>query len=207
MVSAEPMSATATKKHTKSWFPVGRAAGNERTLPQQMIGLRPLVDEFRTSAKRGRPLSVLDVGCAEGLIGMEMMKAGASRLHGVELVPERVRDAQRMAIGDKRCTFEVGDLGAYQPTGLYDVVMALSILHKLPDPSAALRRLVEDVCDRMVVIRLPPGNGPVVIDRRSGNHRHDLGAVLDSLGFNLEEETEGHLGEWIGYWRAKKWIR
>jgi 2-polyprenyl-3-methyl-5-hydroxy-6-metoxy-1,4-benzoquinol methylase len=200
------MSTTTTKKHARSWFPTGRAAGHERTLVQQMIGLRPLVDEFRTCAKRGRPLSVLDAGCAEGLIGMEMLKAGASRLHGVELVPERVRDAQRLAIGDKRCTFEVGDLSTYQPTGLYDVVMALSILHKLPDPSAALRRLVEDVCDRLVVLRLPPG-GPVVVDRRSNNVPHDLDAVLRSLGFNLEEETEGHLGEWIGYWRAKKWIR
>jgi 2-polyprenyl-3-methyl-5-hydroxy-6-metoxy-1,4-benzoquinol methylase len=200
------MSTTATKKHVKTWFPVRQGKAHERTLAQQMVGLRPLVDEFRMCARRGRPLSVLDVGCAEGLIGMEMLKAGASRLHGVELVPERVRDAKRIAANDPRCTFDVEDAGIYKPSGTYDVVMALSILHKLPDPSAALRRLVENVCDRMVVIRLPPG-GPVVSDRRSGFYEHDLGAVLSSLGFNLEEETEGHLGEWIGFWRAKKWIR
>ena len=52
-------------------------------------------------------------------------------------------DAKRIAANDPRCTFDVEDVGIYKPSGTYDVVMALSILHKLRDPSAALRRLVE----------------------------------------------------------------
>lgn len=188
------------RKRAKSWFPVD-ARDHERTLVDQLRGLRPVLDEFRTARARGRPLTCLDVGCAEGLIGMEMAKAGAVRVHGVELMPERVRDANRLR-GSLPCSFEVADVATYRPERTYDVVLALSILHKLPDPSAALHRLVSMVCDRLVVVRLPPGRGPVVVDPRSGNVPHDLDAVMRGLRFRLEDEAEGHLGEWIGYWRT-----
>lgn len=193
-------------KPSKTWFPVGRGE-HERTLTDQMRGLRPVVDEFRAARAKGRPLTCLDVGCAEGLIGIEMAKAGAKHVHGVELVPERVRDALRLR-GSLPCTFDVGDVATYRPTASYDVILALSILHKLPDPSAALRRLVGTTCDRMVVLRLPPKdssrNRPpwVVVDPRSGNVPHDLNLALEGLRFTLAEETEGHLGEWIGFWRT-----
>lgn len=193
-------------KPIKTWFPMGRG-DFERTLTDQMRGLRPAIDEFRAGRARGRPLTCLDVGCAEGLIGIEMAKAGAAHVHGVELVPERVKDAQRMR-GSLPCSFEVGDVATYQPKRAFDVVLALSILHKLPDPSATLRRLVSTTCDRMVVIRLPPKDASrahppwVVVDPRSGNQPHDLDLVLRSLRFTMTEETEGHLGEWVGYWRT-----
>lgn len=190
------------KSPTKTWFPMNRGA-YERTLVDQLKGLRPVIDEVRTARARGRPLSVLDVGCAEGLIGIELAKQGAARVHGVEIVPERVRDANRLR-GSLPCSFEEGDVGTYEPRQAFDVVMALSILHKLPDPSAALYRLTAMVADRLVVIRLPPGNGPMVIDPRSGNKPHDLDKVLRGLHFNLEHEAEGHLDEWIGIWRFKE---
>lgn len=187
-------------KATKPWFDMKRG-DFERTLVDQMRGLRYVVDEFRHSAARGKPLSCLDAGCAEGLIGIEMAKAGASAVLGVELVEQRVKDAMRLR-GDLPCTFEVGNVATYQPRRPYDVLLALSILHKLPDPSATLYRLVHSFCRRMVVIRLPPG-GPVVIDPRSNNVPHNLDAVLKDLGFNLEHEVEGYLNEYIGVWRAK----
>ncbi len=189
-------------KPTKTWFPVGKG-DHERTITQQMTGLRPLLDEIRTAKLRGQPLSVLDVACAEGLIGMELAKAGASYVHGFELVPERVEDARRLSNG-LSCSWEVADVNDYQPERTFDVVACLSILHKLPDPSTTLRRLVGSSCLRMVVIRLPPQMiGGLVMDRRSGHQPHDLDKVLRSLRFNLEEETEGPLGEWTGYWRLK----
>ncbi len=174
---------------------------HERTLVQQMTGLRPLLDELRTAKLRGSPLTVLDVACAEGLIGMEFAKAGADWVHGFELVPDRIRDAKRLGVG-MPCSWEVADVNDYTPLRTFDVVACLSILHKLPDPSSTLRRLVGSCCERLVVIRLPPG-GPVIIDERSGNEPHDLDKVLRGLSFNLENETEGPLGEYTGYWRLK----
>lgn len=191
-------------KPTKTWFPMGRGQ-YERTLTDQMRGLRPVVDEFRAAKARGRPLTCLDVGCAEGLIGIEMAKAGAAHVHGIELVPERVQDALRLR-HSLPCSFEVADVATYTPSKAFDVVLALSILHKMPDPSETLRRLVATTCDKLVVIRLPPATGNrkpwVVVDPRSNNKPHDLNLVMESLRFVLTEETDGHLGEWIGYWRA-----
>jgi hypothetical protein len=200
-MSQTAIQARAPKPPTKSWFDMKKGAAFERTLVDQMRGLRPVVDEFRQSAGKGRPLSCLDVGCAEGLIGIEMAKAGASAVLGIELVEQRVKDAMRLR-GDLPCTFEVGNVAAYQPKRPYDVLLALSILHKLPNPSGTLYRLVHSFCRRMVVIRLPPG-GPVVIDPRSNNEPHDLDAVLSDLGFNLEHEAEGSLREYIGIWRMQ----
>lgn len=189
------------KPPVKSWFAVGRGE-YERVLTDQMKGLRPAIDEVRAAKLKGRPLTVLDVGCAEGLIGMELAKAGAIHVHGVELVPERVADANRLR-GSLPCSYEIGNVATYNPRKPYDVLLALSILHKLPNPTAALYRLVHSFCQRMVVIRLPPGRGPLVVDPRSNNEPHDLDGTLQQLGFTLEQETEGHLGEWVGYWRAK----
>lgn len=184
----------------KSWFKLDDRP-HERMLTDQMRGLRPLLDEVRNARARGRPLTILDVGCAEGLIGMELAKAGAAEVHGVEIVAQRVKDANRLR-GSLPCSYELGDASRYQPRKAYDVVLCLSILHKLPNPTDALLRLVGTVADKLVVIRLPPGRGPVIIDPRSNNVPHDLGAVLAKLRFNLETETEGHLGEWIGTWRT-----
>lgn len=196
---------TAIKPPAKTWFPVGRGP-HERLLKEQMQGLRHVVDEVTRCAQRGQKLSVLDAACAEGLIGMELLKAGAVALHGVELLPERVADANRLR-GDLPATFEAGDLTKWAPKRSYDVVLALSILHKLPDPTTVACGLA-NACDRMLVIRLPPPadgyEGGVIRDRRSKWVPHDLRAALAPLSFNLEEEATGHLGEWIGFWR-KKW--
>jgi hypothetical protein len=186
-------------KVIRSWFPVGKGE-HERTLVDQMRGMRPVVDEFRAAKLRGRPLSGLDVGCAEGLISMEMAKAGASHMHGVEIVPDRVADASRMR-GSLPCSFEAANIVTYTPAKPYDVLLALSILHKLPDPSATLYRLVHNYCQRLVVLKLPPLRGPLVIDPRSENVPHDLDAVLQDLGFHLEHQALGHRDEWIGVWR------
>lgn len=193
---------SAVMKTPKSWFKLRDRGAYERELVDQMRGLRPVVDEFRAWKARGKPLTGLDVGCAEGLISIEMAKAGAIQMHGIEVVPERVADGNRLR-GSLPCSFEVANVSTYTPKRPYDVLLALSILHKLPDPSATLYRLVHNYCQRLVVIRLPGGRGPLVIDPRSRNEPHDLDQVLQDLGFNLEHQTDGHLQEWIGVWRAR----
>lgn len=198
------MSTTTFKAPKKTWFPVGRGP-HERELRHQLQGLRHVIDEVSTAARRGRPLTVLDAACAEGLIGMELLKAGAASVHGVELVPDRVKDARRLA-ADLPAHYEVGNLETWEPRASSDVVLALSILHKLPAPLTVARRLGL-ACTRMLVIRLPPPaaghEGGVIVDRRSGNVPMDLRPVLAELSLNLEEETTGYLGEWIGFWRRK----
>lgn len=179
---------------SKGWFSTPGRAG-DRTLEQQLVGLDELLGSVR-----GR--SVLDVGCAEGLIGMRLRAAGAARVHGVESVAEHIAVARRLAGGDAAVTFEQVDANDWTPSEQFDVVLLLAILHKLRDPTAAALRFAAAVKEELVV-RLPPA-GAVISDARSGFVAHDVGAAFAESGLELEHTCFGTFGEWIGYYRRRK---
>jgi SAM-dependent methyltransferase len=181
-------------KPIRPWFSTPGRQG-DRTLRDQLKGLDPLFAEVAGK-------TVLDAGCAEGLIAIELAKAGAAAVHGVEFIRERVDFGMR-AKGDLPVTLETGDLNTWSPKRQYDIVIGLAILHKLRDPSTVAARLADASRD-LVVWRLPPKDAPLVIDARSGNVEHHIGDMMDVCGFTLERESYGgHLGEWMGYYRRK----
>lgn len=169
------------RKAAFGWFALANRPG-DRTLDQQLTGIDPLWD--RVVGK-----TVLDIGCAEGLITLECCKRGAIFARGVEIVPAHVQMAESLRSGP--CAFEVGDAQAWVPDQRYDVVLLLAVLHKLPDPTSAcvqLARVAKELC----VIRFPATSfGPVIVDARSGRRPHDIGEVMESLGFTLECVTDG----------------
>lgn len=177
----------------KPWFHF-EGRGGHRTLDQQMQGLSLLMRSVKNA-------TVLDVGCAEGLITIEMAKCGATALHGVEIRHPAVEDAN-LSRGDLPITFEVGDLNAWAPQRHYDVLVMLAILHKLKDPKAVLRRLLLCASPDLIVLRLPPhSENPCVLDARSGGKKVDLWPTINKAGFRTLHVTAGHLNEWIGYYR------
>lgn len=180
----------AQQRSIKGWFHTPGRSG-DRTLKQQLTGL----DDLRT---RVRGKTVLDIGCAEGLIGMQLFDDGAAAVHGLEIVSEHVIIANKLR-GDRACTFEVADANDYKPVRHYDIVIMLALLQKLRDPSAACRRFVA-AAREMVVLRLPPATAPTVIDARSGGYPHHIGEVMTSSGFMLKNAQLGHLGEWCGFY-------
>jgi trans-aconitate methyltransferase len=155
------------------------------------MGLGDLLDRVRGK-------TVLDVGCAEGLISMHFVDRGAVAVHGVEIVVEHVEVANKLR-GDRACTFEVADANTYALARDYDIVVMLAVLHKLRDPSAACKRFIA-AAREMVVLRLPPASAPTVIDARSGGVPHHIGTVMIDNGFMLKNAQLGHLGEWVGYY-------
>ena len=172
------------------WFTaVGRQG--DRTLEQQLTGLELLMTEVPGK-------TVLDAGCAEGLISIELARQGAT-CHGLDCVPGHIDVARSLAV-DLPCTFEVVDLNRSDLNfGLVEIVLMLAILHKLENPSkvcAGLASLARELC----VIRLPP-RGPVIKDQRSGFVEHDIDAVMQAAGFELTDIDVGHLDEWVGYYR------
>lgn len=180
----------------KGWFIAGGRTG-DRTLEQQLTGLAPL---FETIAGK----TVLDAGCAEGLISIALAKAGAAKCHGLELVSGHVQMASDFAAEEGvPCTFEVANLNGYdigqcEPA---DIVLMLAILHKLNDPTAVCIELAGRAREKCV-IRLPP-TGPVIIDDRSGRVPHNIPAAMDRAGFDLMHETLGPFEEWMGYFTRR----
>lgn len=172
----------------KGWFSTPGRPG-DRTLDQQLLGLKPLLAEVR--GKR-----VLDVGCAEGLIAGALYDAGAKSVLGVDIVAAHVQVARELADG---CDFMVADANDFRPLLEYDIALMLAILHKLRDPTECCKRIVKS-CSDLCVIRLPEA-GAVIHDARSGGRRHDIRAAMKESGFELERCARGSFSEWVGYFR------
>ncbi len=174
----------------KGWFITDGRAG-DRTLKQQLVGLDEL---FRACLGK----TVLDVGCAEGLISIELAKRGAVAVHGVEIVAEHVHVGNKLR-GDLPVTLEVGDANTWAPKRDYDIVIMLALLQKVRDPSRVCARMAAAAREG-VVLRLPPKHAPTIIDERSGNKPHDIDKVMSLCGFKLKMSLPGTFDEWVGYY-------
>jgi len=182
----------AAGKPLTPWF------GHDRTLAQQMMGLDRLFAQVEGK-------TVLDVGCAEGLLSIECAKSGAARVRGIEIRETAFDEACRLrtkaGLSGRQCGFNCADANTCDPGEDYDIVLLLAVLHKLKNPTAACARLVAHAED-LVVIRLPPEHAPTIIDERSGNEPHHIGVVMERSGFVLEHQSyDGPFGEWVGYYR------
>lgn len=185
----------APQRPMKGWFNIPGRPG-PRTLEQQLLGLDPLFAECKGK-------TVLDVGCAEGMISIELARRGALAVHGIEVATRRVK-VGRFRVGPLPVTLEVADANVWQPRRQYDIVLALAVLHKLKDPSSAARRLA-DACKDLMVLRLPPAMGHCIIDGRSACKPHAIDQVLTAAGFEVERTAyDGPFGEFVSYWRRKQ---
>lgn len=170
------------------WFKTADRDG-DRTLEQQLVGLEVLVGTVNGK-------TVLDVGCAEGLLDLKLAENGA-KVHGIEIVPGHVAYAKQHAV--EGVTYEVADATAYKPAAdTYDYVLLLAILHKLKDPTTVAVKYAR-IARLGCVVRLPP-TGAVIRDSRSGNRPHDITAAMEVAGLKLELEERGTFDEWIGYY-------
>ena len=185
----------AGKAGLKGWFSTRGRAG-DRTLDQQLAGLDDLFERVPNK-------TVLDVGCAEGLIAIELARRGARAVHGIEIVRDHVVVANDLR-DHLPVTFEVADANTYAPRRVYDIVIMLALLQKLKDPSAACKRFAK-AARELVVLRLPPLHAPTIIDARSGNKPHDMQAMLESCGFARVKTVHGTFNEWIGYYERRSW--
>ena len=125
---------------------------------------------------------VLDLGCAEGLITMEVAQT-VRRIHGVELKQDRIDAANEIAQqrGIKNVTFQcasVADL-PLEPRS-FDVVLFLGVFqhlpreHKLPTLAKALT-----AARRQVVMRMP------LFDARSPNRATNIIAACQDHDYSL----------------------
>ena len=178
-------------KDLRSWFKFGQEREGDRTLKQQLKGLGELQEHIAGK-------TVLDIGCAEGLISIQLFDRGAVAAHGFEHRADFVEAANELR-GDRACTFEVADANDWEPKRQYDVVLMLAVLHKLKNPADACMRFAQ-AARETVVIRLPP-YGTTIIDERSGSQPFDIAECMRHAGFRLGTHGKiGPHGEWMGYY-------
>lgn len=181
----------------KGWFKIAGVQDGDRTLEQQMLGLAPALADVE-----GR--TVLDLGCAEGLVGREFLKAGASEYFGIEIVTANAEEARRQLSDFEQAVIANDNLDhhifANSPPKHYkaDLVLALAILHKLRDPGRAIRWIGE-VATVRAVIRTAERTPGYVLDVRSGEQRFEIVAPLKEAGLVLDRVETGPFNEWTGH--------
>jgi SAM-dependent methyltransferase len=174
----------------KGWFEIPGIQRGDRTLAEQMLGL-----DFDVSRRK-----VLDLGCAEGLIAIEMRKRGATVVHGVEYNEQIFKRALALARGGVE--FFRHNLNDGLPAQLlpqYDVVLMLAILHKLATPDIALRRFVVFARER-AVIRLPLGSAGRIVGKHYPHEPCNVNETMPDCGFRLERCANGPRMEIVQHW-------
>lgn len=188
-----------TDPEGKGWFEIPGAQKGDRTLKEQIRGLGTLL-------KNAQGKTVLDLGCAEGLIAKWLVDHGAAgTVHGCEIVASRVEHARHI-FKDYDAKFNVVDLenlaehvaahaGEFLPR--YDIVLLLSIAHKFRHPDRFLNTAAK-MCGDWLAIRLPDW---VLCDARSRNKAIDIPTFFRVRGFKMVEEQRGPRKEWVGLFR------
>lgn len=193
----------------KGWLKVpGIRPEGDRTLEEQMLGLERALTECK--GKR-----VLDLGCAEGLIGREFAKAGAEIVVGVESLQGHIDVALQACaeyVASGKMKFKVTylqDWVATHPAPVqYDIVLALGIIHKMEDP-AKIMEWTADAAKDLLCFRAPawadslPNGDYLIRSKHFPRNAVNVPELMRSKGFVDEGTFHGVRGESVQYWRRK----
>ena len=124
----------------------------------------PALPEVQKQLESGAPVRIAEVGCGEGLAAIIIAKAYPNaEVDGYDLDEASIavarKDAAAAGVAD-RARFEVRDAADPMILGDYDLVMAIEMLHDMPDPVGILRTMK----------RLAGADGAVlVVDERTAD--------------------------------------
>lgn len=136
----------------------------------------PALPEVQARLTAGDKVRMAEVGCGEGLASITIAKAYPSaEIDGYDLDDASIAAAQKAAteagVAD-RARFEVRDAADPAIAGEYDLVMAIEMLHDVPDPVGILRTMK----------RLAGEQGAVlVIDERTEDEFTVPGSEMERL--------------------------
>ncbi len=194
---------------TKGWFKVpGVRPDGDRTLKEQMMGLERALAECKGK-------TVLDLGCAEGLISLEFAKAGAKSVVGIELLSAHLAVARtvcRKYVAQGVIRFVCGHLGdiivaTCREDFSADIVLALGIIHKLDDPNVPMA-FAADCAKELLCFRAPakvtPEGADYLVKSKFKDNVCNVPKLMREKGFADEGTVPGVRGEGVQYWRRKK---
>lgn len=180
----------------EGWFVIPGVQKGVVTLDDQMIALWPAVVEAKGK-------TVLDLGCAEGLIGREFARAGAATVVGLDSI------VAHLAVAIDQCRdlpmrFAHADLNDPQSELFADIVLCLNVAHKLRFPAVGIRFAAKSSRD-LVLLRSGRGADAKGIIKSKHHHNNtcDSHAIMRDNGFRLQMVVDGPKDrqEPVEYWR------
>lgn len=186
----------------KGWFKIPGVQDGDRTLAEQMLGVREALAECKGK-------TVLDLGTAEGLIGREFVRAGAARCHGIDSIDDHLTVARRQCKGLPMSFQNCGlqqfgqqqmDLGRVER---FDIVLALGVCHKLHDPEVGIRFAARSANERVLVrmhARSEAKDG-LLRSKFAKQNVCNTVEIMTAEGFEREKVLAGPREETVWYWR------
>ncbi len=105
----------------------------------------PALPEVQASLAAGRPVRIAEVGCGEGRAAITIARAYPHAIiDGFDLDEASIAVARTEAAAagvQDRVHFHVRDAAALSLEGDYDLVIAIEMLHDVPDPVGVLRTM------------------------------------------------------------------
>jgi hypothetical protein len=105
----------------------------------------PALPDVHAKLRSGERVRIAEVGCGEGLAAITIARAYANaEVDGYDLDDASIAVAQQAAAEAgvvDRARFELRDAADPTITGDYDLVMAIEMLHDVPDPVGILRTM------------------------------------------------------------------
>jgi 2-polyprenyl-3-methyl-5-hydroxy-6-metoxy-1,4-benzoquinol methylase len=105
----------------------------------------PALRDVQAKLTAGEPVRIAEVGCGEGLAAITIARAYPNaEIDGFDLDEASIavarKEAEAAGVGD-RARFEMRDAADPTIAGDYDLVMAIEMLHDMPDPVGILRTM------------------------------------------------------------------
>lgn len=178
------------------WFDIPGVRRGQRSLAEQMTGL-----EHALAQANGK--TVLDLGCAEGLIAIEFARVGAT-VTAVEQFDVHALVAQKLFTEHPTIDLVQADYQEWKAPRSYDIVLALAVLHKAESVQDGLRKILSLTAPGgLLVFRWPSWvrKDMVLRSKHSGRSKVNTIRELSEAGFTLTLTTEGPRSESVQYWR------
>ncbi|HMK10623.1 MAG TPA: methyltransferase domain-containing protein [Acidimicrobiales bacterium] len=116
----------------------------------------PALPDVHARLEAGERVRIAEIGCGEGLAAITIARAFPNAtIDGFDLdaasIEAATSEARRAGLSD-RVSFHARDGGDESIAGSYDLVMAIEMLHDVPDPIAILRTMARLAGDTGVVL-------------------------------------------------------
>ncbi len=106
---------------------------------------RPFVD--LVARVRSEPSTIVDLGCGPGHLTQVLRQRWPdATIHGVDSSPEMIRQAVDQN-DDARATYELADVGGWEPAAEVDLVVSNALFQWVPDQLDVIGRIAQRIAD------------------------------------------------------------